>query len=188
MKSSLADQAAEFARAAHDGQQRETDGAPYFEHLAEVADLVGRSGRGEAAVAAAFLHDILERTDVAAGEIADRFGPEVAELVETMTEDPTIERYEERKASHRDLVAGLGEDAVAIYVADKLSNALDLARALEADGPGVARRVGTPVPLKLAHYERTLALFRGEEPAPPLIGELEQALERLRAAQAAPRA
>ena len=44
-------------------------------------------------------------------EIRERFGPDVGELVEAMTEDKSIEPYEARKEHHRDQVEAAGERA-----------------------------------------------------------------------------
>jgi hypothetical protein len=46
-------------------------------------------------VAAAVLHDVLQRSDLSADVIEQRFGPRVRALVETLTEDPGLADYEE---------------------------------------------------------------------------------------------
>lgn len=179
---SLSEQAAEFARAAHQGQTRGIDGAPRFDHVAEVARLVERSGFGEEVVAAAFLHDVLEKTDVAIEEIRELFGDAVARLAAALTDDDGIRSYRERKAAHRARAASAGEDAIVILVADKISNARSLAAALDREGAGLDDRLTNGSGLRLEHYERTLGLAHGETPSLPLLADLEAAVASAREA------
>jgi (p)ppGpp synthase/HD superfamily hydrolase len=72
------------------------------------------------------LHDSVENTDAEIADIGGRFGSEVAMLVRTMTEDPQIEAYAERKAGLRRQIAEFGSDAVAIYAADKVTKVREL--------------------------------------------------------------
>ena len=73
-----------FAAECHDGQTRRT-GAPYIVHPLEVTKLVADLELDHAALAAALLHDVQEDCGIANGEIAERFGDEVAHLVEGLT-------------------------------------------------------------------------------------------------------
>jgi (p)ppGpp synthase/HD superfamily hydrolase len=82
-----------FARAAHGatGQKRKYTGEPYFNHPASVAGMVANrlydnGVHDEAAVAAAYLHDVVEDTAITLDVIVEEFGAEVAELVLWMTE------------------------------------------------------------------------------------------------------
>ncbi len=128
----LARDAYDFAAAAHAGQERKGDGSPYMAHPVEVARLLHAEGvADEALLAATFLHDVVEDTNHPLSEIRDRFGGEVAAVVEAMTEDKSIEPYEARKDHHRDQVEAGGERAVLIYAADKLANLRDM-RSLDA--------------------------------------------------------
>jgi guanosine-3',5'-bis(diphosphate) 3'-pyrophosphohydrolase len=47
-------------------------------------------------VAAAVLHDVLEDTDAGPAELEERFGSDVAALVELVSDDPSIGDVEER--------------------------------------------------------------------------------------------
>ena len=91
-----------------------------IDHPAEV-ELLHDAGYDDEVVAAALLHDVIEDTDTDLTEVGDRFGPRVAELVCVMTEDASIEPYEERKAEHRARVSDHSARAAAIYAADKLA-------------------------------------------------------------------
>src|SRR5947209_19080457 len=83
--------AIEFARARHDGQRREGDSALFLLHPLEVASLLARSRYPDHVVAAAVLHDALDDTDVAAADLEEPFGPDVARPAELVSGDPAIE-------------------------------------------------------------------------------------------------
>lgn len=78
-----------YAAYIHREQRRQdADATPYFNHLAEVAELVERAGGSKAAVAAAYLHDSDEDQKVGTGYLQMRFGYEVARIVKEVTDDP----------------------------------------------------------------------------------------------------
>ena len=113
-----------FAAERHGLEERKGQpGAPQLAHLAEVADLVARTGPGAdpALVAAAVLHDILEDTETTGAELADRFGREVAELVQACTDDPTLPKSEQKEAQVAEAPA-VPEPVKLIKLADKTSN------------------------------------------------------------------
>jgi (p)ppGpp synthase/HD superfamily hydrolase len=94
----MIDQARAFAHAAHAGQRRKNAaGAPYVSHCAEVARLVRLWGGTEAAVAAAWLHDVVEDCAVPLAEIEAQFGAEVAGLVQEMTDDKALPKAERKR-------------------------------------------------------------------------------------------
>ena len=89
----LVSKARDFARAKHAGQYRK--GAvrePYEAHLAEVAAMVAGFGGAAEVVAAAWLHDTVEDCEVPAAEIAERFGPLVAQIVAEVTDDKDLDK------------------------------------------------------------------------------------------------
>ena len=148
--------ALDFAVERHAGQQRDADGAPFILHPLEVAVLLRNTGHADEVVAAGLLHDLIEDTDTTPEELLDRFGPRVCNLVAALSEDPSIEGYEERKGALREKVARGGEDVLAIYAADKLSKAREMrARVVREpkafDDPAVQRR--------LEHYDASLGLL-----------------------------
>jgi GTP pyrophosphokinase len=73
-----------FAAKKHAGQKR-VSGEPYLEHPVAVAMSVAELQLDAATVAAALLHDVQEDCAVPNSEIAEKFGPEVAKLVDSAT-------------------------------------------------------------------------------------------------------
>jgi (p)ppGpp synthase/HD superfamily hydrolase len=111
------------ARRAHAGHTKGS--RPYLRHPLEVAELLRDGGYEEETIAAGLLHDVVEDSGVTVEEVVEGFGPQVGELVATLTEDPAIEDWEARKQGLREQAAGSGPECIAIYLADKLANLSD---------------------------------------------------------------
>src|SRR4029079_7994226 len=116
----VADRAATVAAAAHEGQTRKADGAPFITHPLEVGLLLHVLGYDDDVVAAGILHDVVEKGGMTMESVAGAFGPRVAEMVEALTEDESISEYRVRKAAQRDQVARASDDAVLVFAADKV--------------------------------------------------------------------
>ena len=72
-----------FAYKLHEGQYRKS-GEPYICHPVAVAGLLHDLGGSAAMIAAGFLHDVVEDTEVTIEDIENLFGGEVKQLVELM--------------------------------------------------------------------------------------------------------
>jgi (p)ppGpp synthase/HD superfamily hydrolase len=158
--------ALKFAHERHAGQRRETDDAPFVVHPIEVASLLHEAGYPDEVIAAGVLHDVIENTDTKPPEIAQRFGSKIALLVTAVSENPTIADRAERKAALRFQVAQAGENAAAVFAADKISRSREL-RLRASRGPldGAARA-------KLEHYRASLEMLDGLIPGHELVEQL----------------
>ena len=92
--------ALEFAKEAHKTQRRKS-GEPYVIHPILVAAIVAAISGDEAMVISALLHDVVEDTDTPLEEIIQRYGEDVALLVEGLTKIDII-RDKELIPSHSD--------------------------------------------------------------------------------------
>lgn len=159
------------ARQAHAGQARETgDGEiPFIEHPLDVAERLALHSYPDQVLAAALLHDVAEHATLDPGSLQGRFGDEVAALVDAMTEDATIDSYEERKLEHRERVAAAGAQARAIFAADKTANVVVLREAYAAVGEDVDDALPVPLDLKILVWEYDLEMLFQESPNVPLV-------------------
>ena len=74
-----------FARHAHKGVRR-LSGEPYILHPISVAQIVCiEIGLGSTSICSALLHDVVEDTDYTVEDIANMFGPKIAQIVEGLT-------------------------------------------------------------------------------------------------------
>ena len=115
-----------YASDRHAGQRRAADGALFMLHPLEVASLLERSSYPDHVVAAAVLHDVLEDTSTERSDLEARFGPEVADLVALVSDDPSIEDEERRKDEVRERVRRAGGYGPVVYAADKVSKVREL--------------------------------------------------------------
>lgn len=118
----LAFEAMKFARHVHRDQRRKYTGAPYADHLAEVAGIVATAVIGaHKSIAAAWLHDCVEDQGVTAAELFERFGEAVGRGVMLLSDLEEGNRAERKAASRLRLAAAPGW-VQTIKVADLLSN------------------------------------------------------------------
>ncbi len=119
-------EAMEMAIEAHNGQRRRS-GEEYVCHPLHVACILVEIGMDSDAVSAALLHDVVEDTDVELGEIAQRFGQDVAGLVDGVTKitKMTFSTREEQHAENvRKMLLAMSKDVrvMIIKLADRLHN------------------------------------------------------------------
>jgi len=88
-ESELIKKAYYFAKEMHKEQKR-LDGKPYFNHLFETAKNISELGMDATAVAAGFLHDILENTQIKPETIEKEFGKEILFIVEGVSKLGTL--------------------------------------------------------------------------------------------------
>lgn len=114
-----------FAELRH-GEQRRPAGQPYRTHLLEALEvlLVGTGERRLGPLATALLHDVVEDTPCSPGEVAEEFGPAVAELVEHLTkpEPATGQSRQQARQAYLDRLAVAPPDAIAVKLADRYSS------------------------------------------------------------------
>ena len=122
-----------YAAGMHAGQRR-SDGKPFILHPLEVAALLCEAEAPDHLIAAGVLHDLVEKTAVSAGDLEERFGPRVTELVLAVSDDDRIQSYATRKAALRQQVSGAGDEALTLFAADKLSKLRELRREAAACG------------------------------------------------------
>lgn len=134
----------------------------------------------DAVLAAALLHDAVEDSELRVGEVVERFGVEVGELVAALTEDASIDDWVERKDALRRQVAAAGEGAVAIYLADKLANLRDMRHLYARLGEdSIDLHKAPTLDLRIAAWSEDAAMARRVSPEAPFVARLRRELEAL---------
>jgi (p)ppGpp synthase/HD superfamily hydrolase len=179
-ESELIGKALEMAEAAHAGQTRRgSGGMAYIHHPVAVAELLAAHGFDESTVAAALLHDVVEDSETSVEDVEAGFGEPVAQLVAALTEDESIEPFQQRKDAHRDHVEEVGGAALAIYAADKLSNIRVLRRSLASEGEAAGEEFEVPLEAKEAVWTDDLGMLRREAPGLPFVDDFAAELAKL---------
>ena len=130
-----------FAYELHKGQYR-ASGEPYIAHPIAVAGLLRDLGGSSVMIAAGFLHDVVEDTEITVEEIETRFGVEVRRLVEGVTKLSKFNfssKRERQAENFRRMFLAMAADIRVIVV--KLADRLHNMRTLEHLAPEKQRRI-----------------------------------------------
>ncbi|HEV8192158.1 MAG TPA: HD domain-containing protein, partial [Ktedonobacterales bacterium] len=102
----LIERAYTVAEAAHSGDFRQS-GEPFIEHPLAVASILAELAMDAEGIASALLHDTVEDTTLTLEDVRDRFGAEVAAIVDGVTKFDEAEAAEttEEHEQHADEVA-----------------------------------------------------------------------------------
>ena len=115
-----------FSDMAHTGQLRKS-GEPYITHPVSVACILAELHMDVPTLVAALLHDVVEDTGVTTQEVSERFGKQVAELVDGLSKLDKIKFSTETEAqaeNFRKMLLAMSQDVRVILVklADRLHN------------------------------------------------------------------
>jgi (p)ppGpp synthase/HD superfamily hydrolase len=168
-----------FARRVHLGQHRKQTDEQFVEHPIAVARLLSDAGYDEPVIVAAYLHDVVEKTKVETDEIRQRFGDGAAEVVDALSEDPSVAGYAERKRALRAQVLVAGRTPVLIYAADRVANLRDWHTVPPENRELIADRLNTTLEERLALWEEDLRELTGYDPELPFLAEIELELRAL---------
>lgn len=122
----LVERAFYFAQEAHKDVMRKS-GKPYFTHPLRVAFILSDLMMDSTTCAAGLLHDVVEDTDITLNDITEKFGSEVALLVDGVTKLNKLDfisREEQQAESLRKMFLAMAKDirVVIIKLADRLHN------------------------------------------------------------------
>jgi len=115
-----------YGMAMHDGQMRRS-GEPYFSHPIEVAAILTEQQMDDASIVTALLHDTIEDTKSTYSEVAERFGDEIAQLVDGVTKLTNLELHSsqtKQAENFRKLLLAMSKDlrVLLVKLADRLHN------------------------------------------------------------------
>lgn len=168
--------AAAYAADAHRNDLRKATTIPYLSHLWSVAALVLEYGGDDEQVAAALLHDVAEDHGGAAriADIAERFGPEVARLIEALSDSladtdagDVKAPWPERKQQYLAHLVDVDERVALVSACDKLHNARAIEADLRTDGLAMWQRFTVTDPAAhLWYYGSLLTALQSKVPEP----------------------
>ena len=130
-----------FSAAAHEGQVRRS-GEPYVIHPVSVAGILANLHLDPPTLIAALLHDVVEDTGVTKQEISEKFGKQVAELVDGLSKLDKIEFQSATQAqaeNFRKMLLAMSQDVRVILI--KLADRLHNMSTLEVMKPEKQRRI-----------------------------------------------
>jgi len=131
------------ARTAHAEQVRRS-GEPYIAHPLGVAMILADLGLDDVTIAAALLHDAVEDTTLTSDDLGDRFGADVAAIVEGVTKLDRLQfdtKEEQQSATLRKMLVAMAKDirVLLIKLADRLHNMRTIASLPDAKQQRIAQ-------------------------------------------------
>ncbi|HUN26379.1 MAG TPA: bifunctional (p)ppGpp synthetase/guanosine-3',5'-bis(diphosphate) 3'-pyrophosphohydrolase [Steroidobacteraceae bacterium] len=158
-------EAAEFGASAHKGQKR-LSGEPFIAHPVAAASILADLHLDPDTIIAAILHDVIEDTPTPKDQLAERFGADVAELVDGVTKLDQIKfksREEAQAESFRKMLLAMVRDLRVVLV--KLADRTHNMRTIDAISPvrrrAIAREtleIYAPIAERLGLYNLKLEL------------------------------
>jgi GTP diphosphokinase / guanosine-3',5'-bis(diphosphate) 3'-diphosphatase len=185
-------EAAEFGASAHKGQTR-LSGEPYIAHPVAAAAILADLHLDTDTIIAAILHDVIEDTPTPKDQLAQRFGADVAEIVDGVTKLDQIKfksREEAQAESFRKMLLAMVRDlrVVLVKLADRTHNMRTIDAMAVARRRAIAREtleIYAPIAERLGLYDLKLELEDLGFAAlyPQRYRVLERALKRARGNQ-----
>ena len=119
----------DYANSMHEGQFRKS-GEPYMIHPLNVACILAQLTTGPATVCAGLLHDVIEDTSTTKEELAEKFGEDVAELVDGATKVNQLkfisatDKMDKQNQNNQHLLLAMAKDirVIIVKLADRLHN------------------------------------------------------------------
>lgn len=156
----LIKEAYDLAYEKHAGQYRKS-GEPYIIHPLSVAIILAGLNVGPNTLIAAILHDVVEDTDCNLKLIADKFGADVANIVDGVTKVTQMKfsSLEKQQAeNHQKMIIAMAKDIRVIVV--KLADRLHNLRTLEFQSPEKQVRIARETLEIYAPLAHKLGMFK----------------------------
>lgn len=157
-------------------QKRKGKDIPYITHPLSVGLILARAGASEEVVIAGILHDTIEDSvsekKVTRGMLVERFGEEVAVLVESVSETDKSLSWEERKKEALAHIGTFSRGSLLVKSADIISNASELVDDYRREGGEVFARFNAPKEKILKHYFEAINAIVGKWEESPLVEDL----------------
>jgi len=180
--------AVSFAREKHDGGVRKATRIPYLSHLLAVASLVIEDAasdptldeRLEDIAVAAVLHDVVEDTPVSVSEVADRFGPEVARIVQACSDTERTPKppWRKRKEAYLKHLEEADQAVLCVALADKTHNARCIVNDATDLGPDCWKRFNAGPDQQIWYYTSVTEVLTRRRPG-SAADELCRTVDRL---------
>lgn len=158
----LLENAIVFAVEKHSGKTRKKNPSPYILHPLEALNIAASLTDDEEVLAAAVLHDTVEDTDATPEDILTLFGPRVAALVASETEnkrkgtDPKLSWKIRKEESLSELKDSTDPGVKVLWLSDKLSNMRSFYRLWKKEKHGLWSSFHQKDPAQQAWYYRTV--------------------------------
>ena len=153
-----------YADEKHKNQLRKS-GEPYIIHPIHVAYIVAKLGLDTQTICSALMHDLIEDTEVTYNDIKERFGAEIAQIVDGVTKLSTLFNTTEEKQAenYKKMFIAMEKDirVILVKLADRLHNISTLEYLREDRQIAIAKEtieLYAPIAHKLGMYDLKMKL------------------------------
>jgi hypothetical protein len=169
----------ECAALSHQEPRKGSD-IPYISHLLAVTALILEVGGTEEEACAGMLHDVLEDTDMAFDSLQQQFGADIAQLVDSVTEQDKSLLWGARKDRYIEQIRCGNESTLIVSAADKLANLRSLVHDYNKLGDDLWARFNADKASQIWFYGTLLDVYKVSDVSPrilPWIEEMQQSLQ-----------
>lgn len=164
-------------------QKRKGKDIPYIAHPLTVGMILAHAGCEESVVIAGILHDTIEDSvdekKVTKEMLAIRFGNDVAELVDSVSEQMKLESWEVRKKIALDHIKDFSKGSILLKSADVIANVTELYHDYVDFGNETFSRFNTNKDRTVGHYLELVNELIKYYPESPLCDDLGQVKDYL---------
>lgn len=164
-------------------QKRKGKDIPYITHPLTVGLILSRIGADENTVVAGILHDTIEDSisekKVSKEMLEKRFGKEVAELVQSVTETNKELPWDDRKREALEHIKSFSHNSRLVKSADIMSNTTELVEDYEQDGETVFEHFNASKEKLLQHHLRAITTIIEGWSDNPLVQDLQWVARKL---------
>lgn len=167
-------------------QKRKGKDIPYITHPLMVGLILALAGATEEVIVAGILHDTIEDSTkekkVTSEMLTERFGSNVAGLVQSVTELHHDAPWEQRKQDAVDHIREFSHESVLVKAADVLANGRETLDDFGRDGNVIFERFKAPEPKMqnvIMNYSRVIDALQERWPENTLAEDLDDLKKRL---------
>ena len=170
--------AVRFAAQAHHGQIRKLGNIPFIIHPIAVAAFLAEYYPEQEMIIAAILHDVVEDTSYNLTDIEQRFGSEVALLVDGVSEQDKSLPWKERKAAYFSRLQNAPIEVIRLSAADKYHNLVALVDFWKNDKDAIFNHFNADKQQILAKYQELINFYTKKQI--PWADELQMLLDQMK--------
>ncbi|PIR83678.1 hypothetical protein COU18_03300 [Candidatus Kaiserbacteria bacterium CG10_big_fil_rev_8_21_14_0_10_51_14] len=156
-------------------QKRKGKDIPYITHPLTVGLILSRAGADEDTIVAGILHDTIEDSlpekKVTRAMLVQRFGENVADIVESVSENNKDLPWEDRKREAREHIQTFSHDSLLVKSADLISNVTEIVADFER-GETIFAQFNAPIEKLRTHYLESITAIVARWPENPLAADL----------------
>jgi (p)ppGpp synthase/HD superfamily hydrolase len=165
-------------------QKRKGKDIAYITHPLTVGLILARANAGEDVIVAGILHDTIEdsidKKKVTRGMLAERFSENVADLVDSVTEQRKDLEWEKRKREALEHIKTFSNNSLLVKSADIISNVSEILEDHRKEGLNTFHRFNAPREKVVRHYMETMETILVRWPTIPFADDLNMLIASLK--------